>query len=93
MESAAITTRRVKGIEGEGKAAFRCQPCFPLSRRGESQTVLLLALGRREGRHGDAGHRVFSFSRSRLLSVLCAAWVDRSCTEEVFKQPGVGRAG
>jgi hypothetical protein len=35
MESAAITTRRVKGIEERQKPHLGCQHSFPLSRRGE----------------------------------------------------------
>jgi len=53
MESAAITTRRVKGIERKGDfwgviLVFRCRGV------GKYQTVLLLALSRREGRRCDA---------------------------------------
>ena len=39
--------------------------------------MLLLALGRREGRRCDAPGIVF---------LLLAAWVDRSCTEFIFKR-------
>jgi hypothetical protein len=69
MESAALTTRRIKGIERKGNFEG-CHPCFPLSRRGESQTVLLLAFSRREGRRCDAPGIAFP---------LLAAWGDRSC--------------
>jgi len=40
-----------QGVEGnEGKPPLACQFCFPLSRMGKNQTVLSLALSRREGR-------------------------------------------
>jgi hypothetical protein len=83
MESAAITTRRVKGIERKGafrgvNIVFRCRG------GGGNWTVLLLALSRREGRRCDAPGIAF---------LLLSAGVDRSCTEFIFKQPGVGRKG
>ena len=40
-----------QGVEGrEGRPLLGCQSCFPLSRRGNNQTVPSLALSRRESR-------------------------------------------
>jgi len=48
--------------------------------------VLLLALGRREGRQGDAGHRFFS-QLSGLRGVACCGW---GCVYRVHLQAITG---